>query len=281
MKKNYILFLIAILSFGVANAQGACSQNNDAPVTNIIYTNPERGNQMVAFDLAVDAYTEFTLTTVTVKMATANMAALNPTGIVSVYSNSGTDLPDAVVATETIAPTVVTDAPISTFAIYTVTFDFATPVVLDNLMGDTEAKYWVAFNMGNTVNGDTGVTGGDLVAGLPYAVISDNTGGAWELSAGAPLLDGTYTFEGTCLLSVDEFEMSQIAVTPNPTTEFINIDMPNNSGSFVSELYDITGKQVLRKENLETLNVSQLNSGVYILRIKTDNAVVSRRIIKE
>lgn len=82
-------------------------------------------------------------------------------------------------------------------------------------------------------------------------------------------------------LSVDEFQRSQINVTPNPTTEFINIEIPNNTGGFVAELFDITGKQVLRKENLEILNVSQLNSGIYILRIKTDNGVVSRRIIKE
>ena len=83
------------------------------------------------------------------------------------------------------------------------------------------------------------------------------------------------------VLSVDEFDMNQISVTPNPTTEFINIDIPNNSGNFVSELFDITGKQVLKRENLETLNVSQLRSGIYILRIKTDNGVVSRRIVKE
>lgn len=82
-------------------------------------------------------------------------------------------------------------------------------------------------------------------------------------------------------LSIGEFDMSQINVTPNPTTEFINIEIPNSNGNFVAELFDITGKQVLRKENSETLNVSQLNSGIYILRIKTDNGVASRRIIKE
>ena len=269
------------MTIGLAKAQTACSEENAAPVTNIIYTNPERSNQMVAFDLVVDAYTEFSLTTVTVKMATANMALLNPTGILSVYDNSDSDLPDVLIGSETITPSVTTDAPISTFAIYTVTFDFSTPIVLDNSIGDTDATFWVSFNMGNVDNGDTGVTGGDIVSGLPYAVNSDNTGGAWELSSGAPLLDGTYTFEGTCLLGVDEFEMSLISVSPNPTAEFINIDMPNGSLNFVSELYDITGKQVLRKENLETLNVSQLKSGIYILRIKTDTGVVSRKIIKE
>ena len=275
MKKNYTLFLIFAICFLQMYAQTPCSQENPAPVTSIIYTNPERGNPNVAFDLVVDAYTEFSLTTVTVKMAAANLATLDPSGTVSVYSDSG-NLPDVLLASETITPTVVTDAPISTFAIYTVTFTFSTPVVLDNSVDDTETTFWVGFVMGNTDDGDTGVTGGDIIYGQPYAVIND-TSGAWALGD----LDGTYTFEGSCLLGVDEFAMSQISVSPNPATDFINIEIPNSNTNFVSELYDITGKQVLKATNLEIIDVSEINSGVYILRIKTDNGVVSRRVIKQ
>ena len=279
MKKNYILFLFIALFCLQMNAQTPCSQDNPAPITNIIYTNPERANAIVAFDLVVDANSQFSLTSITVSMATANMAALDPTGTVYVYDNSG-DVPDALIGSETIAPTVVTETPISTFAIYTVTFDFTTPVVLDNLAVGTDSTFWVGFSMGNADDGDTGVTGGDLVSGLPYALYND-TEGAWVLSSGAPLLDGTYTFEGICSLGVDEFSLNNISVSPNPTTKFINIDMPNGNNNFVSELYDITGKQVLQANNMETIDVSQIKSGIYILRIKTDSGVTSRRIVKK
>jgi len=277
MKKNYNLFLILVLCCFQMNAQTPCSQDNAAPITNIIYVNPERDNQNVAFDLVVDAYTEFSLTTITVSMATANLALLNPTGIISLYSDLG-GLPDALLTSETITPTVVTEAPISTFAIYTVTFTFSTPAVLDNLAGATEATYWVGFNMGNLDNGDTGVTGGDIVAGQPYAVISDNTGG-WELADPGDL-DGTYTFEGSCLLlGVDEFTLNAISISPNPATDFINIELPSSNTTFSSEIYSITGQLVL-KSNESRLDISNLNSGIYMLRVQTDNGVASRRIIK-
>ena len=279
MKKNYILFLFVALFCLQINAQTPCSQDNPAPVTNIIYTNPERANAIVAFDLVVDANSLFSLASITVKMATANMAALDPTGTVYVYSNTG-DIPDALLASEVITPTVVTEAPIATFAIYTVTFDFTTPVVLDNLTVGTDTTFWVGFSMGNAVDGDTGVTGGNVVAGLPYALYND-TAGAWVLSTANPeFLDGTYTFEGLCTLSVEDFSISNISVTPNPASDYITIDMPNAVTDFTSELYDITGKMILKSNNLETLDVANVKSGVYILKINTDTGSVSKRIIK-
>ncbi len=274
MKKNYYLFLILTLSFLQINAQTPCSQNNNAPVSSIIYTNPERANAEVAFDMVVDPETQFSLTSVTVKMATANLAALNATGIVSVYSDLA-GIPGTLIGSETITPSVVTDAPISTFAIYTVTFEFVTPVILDNSIVTTESTFWISFKMGNAVAGDTGVTGGALVSGQPYAVIND-TSGAWALGD----LDGTYTFEGVCLLSVDDFSMEKISVTPNPSQDFININFPQSISSFTSEIYDITGKLVLKSNNTEQLDISKLHSGVYILKIQTDSGAVTKRIIK-
>ncbi|EMQ94742.1 hypothetical protein D778_00382 [Xanthomarina gelatinilytica] len=279
MKKNYILFLLTVLFAWVGHSQTPCSQNNPAPVTSIIYTNPERGNPIVAFDLAVDAYTQFNLTTITVKMATANLAALNPTGIVKVYSDN-LGLPGSELVSETITPTVVTEAPIGTFAIYNVTFTFSTPVELDNLIGDSEAKFWVGFIMGNVNNGDTGVTGGALVAGLPYAVTND-TSGAWVLSSGDPLIDGTYTFEGTCLLSVDDFSLeNNISIFPNPVQNELNIQLHNSITVKQVNVYSITGQVVLKAQNARKLDVSDLSPGVYLMKIETDRGDVTRKIIK-
>ncbi|HLV39892.1 T9SS type A sorting domain-containing protein [Xanthomarina sp.] len=279
MKKNYILSLFFAVCFLQMNAQTPCSQNNPAPVTSIIYTNPQRGNPIVAFDLVVDANTQFDLTTVTVKMATANGAALSSTGTVNVYGNA-VNIPSTLIVSETISPTVVTNDPIGSFAIYTVTFTFSTPVVLDNLLGATDATFWVGFSMGNAVNGDTGVTGGALVAGLPYAVKSDNTG-VWTLSTSSPLLDGNYTFEGTCSLSIKDYSLdNSISVYPNPTNDFVNLEVSNSVIIKSVELYNIIGKQVLKTDSVKTLDLSNLESGVYLLKVSTDLGSMTKKIIR-
>ncbi|AUC81007.1 T9SS type A sorting domain-containing protein [Lacinutrix sp. Bg11-31] len=280
MKKNYILLLL-LVAFGLQlNAQTACSVGNDAPVSSIVYTNPENNNQNVAFDFPVDAYTQFALTSITVKMATADLATLNPTGDITVYSEVG-GIPGTVVSSETITPTVVTETPISTFAIYTVTFTFTTPVVLDNTAGATVANYWIGFVMGNTVNGDTGVTAGALVAGQAYASKSDTTAGVWAVTTTAPLLDGTYTFTGTCLLlGVEEFSLNDVSISPNPSKDFINIKMNNPKSIEKVEVFDITGKRVLNFNNTTKINITNLGNGVYMLRVQTDKGSVTKKIIK-
>src|SRR5690606_24418307 len=239
--------------------------------------NPQRGNPIVAFDLVVDANTQFDLTTVTVKMATANGAALSSTGTVNVYGNA-VNIPSTLIVSETISPTVVTNDPIGSFAIYT--FTFSTPVVLDNLLGGTDATFWVGFSMGNAVNGDTGVTGGALVAGLPYAVKSDNTG-VWTLSTSSPLLDGNYTFEGTCSLSIKDYSLdNSISVYPIPTNDFVNLEVSNSVIIKSVELYNIIGKQVLKTDSVKTLDLSNLESGVYLLKVSTDLGSMTKKIIR-
>ncbi len=82
-------------------------------------------------------------------------------------------------------------------------------------------------------------------------------------------------------LSIDEYNMDQISVSPNPANNYITLDIPNNPSNFTSQLYDITGKQVMQKYNEKTMDISKIKSGVYILRVKTDNGVVSKRIVKK
>ena len=81
------------------------------------------------------------------------------------------------------------------------------------------------------------------------------------------------------LLSTNDYTLDSVSISPNPATDFINIDLPNSSTAFSSEIYSITGQLVLKSDKAQ-LNVSNLNSGIYMLRIQTENGVVSRRVIK-
>ncbi|MFN4199062.1 MAG: T9SS type A sorting domain-containing protein, partial [Flavobacterium sp.] len=68
-------------------------------------------------------------------------------------------------------------------------------------------------------------------------------------------------------LSVD-FNKALINVTiyPNPTSSFINIDVPNEEVKFI-ELYDVTGKQVLSSKS-STILVDNLSAGIYMIKIE-------------
>lgn len=68
-----------------------------------------------------------------------------------------------------------------------------------------------------------------------------------------------------------------VKVYPNPTKDKVEISYPNSVSSFELNLYDITGKQIIQKKvsnNSTSLNLSELNSGVYILRMRDNKGLV-------
>lgn len=81
-------------------------------------------------------------------------------------------------------------------------------------------------------------------------------------------------------LSNNEFNLDSLTIYPNPTnTGFVNIKSPNTDAMSV-QVFDILGKQV-KNETLtdNTLNVSNLNTGVYILKITQNNATTTKKLV--
>ena len=69
-----------------------------------------------------------------------------------------------------------------------------------------------------------------------------------------------------------------LRVFPNPTTEKIHISAKKTLSKII--LYDIYGKHILKKENdTETLDVSQLNSGVYFLEVYSNTEKAIKKLI--
>ena len=80
-------------------------------------------------------------------------------------------------------------------------------------------------------------------------------------------------------LSVDEIDSDCISVYPNPASDYIKID-----GDAISyEIFDMTGKRVKTlSENVEEIRVSNLYSGIYMMRIfMRDGNVVTKKIVKK
>ncbi|MCF8298034.1 MAG: T9SS type A sorting domain-containing protein [Saprospiraceae bacterium] len=88
--------------------------------------------------------------------------------------------------------------------------------------------------------------------------------------------------KGAVMINVNEniISDSKINIYPNPTTDYLNIE--SNTASIIT-LYNIIGEEIisLNSNNFEKIDVSELNSGIYLLKIEdlTDKSVILRKII--
>ena len=82
-------------------------------------------------------------------------------------------------------------------------------------------------------------------------------------------------------LSIEEFSLeNSVSIFPNPTRDIITIDAANSITVNSLELYNIVGKQVIKTNNVSTLNLSQLSAGVYMLRVMTDSGTLTKKVIR-
>ncbi|MFK7783224.1 T9SS type A sorting domain-containing protein [Psychroserpens sp.] len=79
-------------------------------------------------------------------------------------------------------------------------------------------------------------------------------------------------------LSVDDVELNEIKLYPNPTTSVLNIEISSDLRQVT--IYSVLGAEVL-KTNSNTIDTTNLKSGMYILKIENQNGMVSiKRFIK-
>jgi len=82
-------------------------------------------------------------------------------------------------------------------------------------------------------------------------------------------------------LSVEDFELSGIVIHPNPVKDIIKINTTVNLTNKIATVFDINGKRMLNKKmDSYSIDVSQLTSGVYFLRLESNGRSISRKFIK-
>ncbi|MEZ4781746.1 MAG: T9SS type A sorting domain-containing protein [Flavobacteriaceae bacterium] len=162
------------------------------------------------------------------------------------------------------------------------------PASDNNISDIDEAEYFIDVDpgIGNAtslvLNGDvldenlTIPTPGGISQGDHYLHIRvKNTDGTWSLY-------DRQLFEIDGTLSNNSFDLSEINIFPNPSSNLIHIQTPSHlSVSFV-RLIDINGKIVLESQNqLHKINISNLANGMYLLQLTTEQGKLSKRIIKQ
>lgn len=73
---------------------------------------------------------------------------------------------------------------------------------------------------------------------------------------------------------------SEIAMYPNPATDSFSVVASNKAIENIS-VYNTTGQLVLENTtNIENVDISQLNRGMYLVKITTDNGTYFKRLLK-
>ena len=102
-----------------------------------------------------------------------------------------------------------------------------------------------------------------------------------ELFAGSNLEDGIFmTYDNECGSPTDIKEVNgkEIQVYPNPTDGLLRID---GQGAMNISVYDMLGQEVMstKADNHILMDLSQYGSGIYMVRVETNNDVMLKKII--
>lgn len=115
-----------------------------------------------------------------------------------------------------------------------------------------------------------------LAAGLPAGTYNGElviTGGGITTPITIPVSGEVET-----TASIVENNIEGLKVYPNPASDLVNI-VSNEIGTKEVVIFNMLGKKVLETSTEETVNVSTLTSGVYIMNITQDGKNASRKLV--
>lgn len=93
----------------------------------------------------------------------------------------------------------------------------------------------------------------------------------------------SYSLVADCSLSTKDFMKNTVSVYPNPASDVLHFDVKNESTIEKAVLFDISGRTVREYNNItnNTLSVSDLQNGTYILKLVSNKGVFTQKVIKK
>jgi len=107
--------------------------------------------------------------------------------------------------------------------------------------------------------------------------IDSNGDNIYEIMTSSDSNSKLYFLDYSNALSINEFE-NDIKIYPNPSFDYIKINADSNLEAI---LYDSLGKELIRKNVTDKLDISQLKKGTYILNLSNGVNTSTHKIIKE
>lgn len=86
----------------------------------------------------------------------------------------------------------------------------------------------------------------------------------------------------TSIVNVQEINNADFLVYPNPAADVLNIQLQNESIDATASLIDATGRVVLSQTlnaKLNSIDITSLNQGLYIVRVNNAGAVTSEKVV--
>ena len=103
-------------------------------------------------------------------------------------------------------------------------------------------------------------------------------------TTGAVAGEKIYYFDDVAIFDITvgtnkEFESNEITIYPNPANNTISVNLKNNS---TFNILDLTGRLVIAsKVENNTIDISNLNKGVYILQTNSVNGTINTKFLKQ
>ena len=100
-----------------------------------------------------------------------------------------------------------------------------------------------------------------------------------NFSTGSPLSESNKPVWGTCQTAgVDDLTQLDISIYPNPTSDIVYID--GNYTQLKVVIYNILGKEVINKSITNSIDISHLENGVYLMKLSDGFKLYTRKVIK-
>jgi hypothetical protein len=156
--------------------------------------------------------------------------------------------------------------------------------------GDTVEWVWEGFghNLKSIPRGIFGTAGDDSVtfdAPFTYSHTFLNIGSFdFECVPHSSIMFGTITVVAEGTLSIDNVKKTEFSIYPNPSKSELNIKLVQNNNSTKVEVYDILGKRIFLTSLFDLqskIDVSKWDTGVYLVRVTSDNGTQTKRFVKE
>jgi hypothetical protein len=263
-------------------SQAACSQEEVSNNFENGFGNTNNG-VTVADDIVVPDGEMFTLESVTFNMI--NDGGYNDV-IVQVYADNG-GLPGAQISSETVVPDSQDQIGIAFGReVREVVVELDDEVVLEGVDG-SDTTYWIAITTPNPVDtaSDSFWETQTISMNVNLVSFSLDDGAFWEnVSGGNPTPPAAvFLAEGDCdTLGLEDSLIAGLSVYPNPTQGQVTIDTKGQFQLDSVVVYDILGKRSNVSLNGDTVDMSALSAGLYIIEVTAEGGeTATYKIVKQ
>ena len=160
-------------------------------------------------------------------------------------------------------------------------FDVQVTADMDNDLGRLYFNGVVANEWQWSLNNANGAAGSNTLAAFDfYGTNTANTAGNYYIDD-VQVIEST----GVTIKPLGSEKISKVSIYPNPTNSNFSIEIPENFVGGEISIIDLTGKVVLRdpitQSAVKRFDVSNLNDGIYLIRMNNGSAQFTDRLVKK